>query len=283
MPRTGLSRTLPVAALAAALLIPPPVFAQIHVSDGVFTTPGEWTTPTNVSHFFPPAGVTGGAYLYVDQGFKSSSPGPGSPDTLFLMYDDPRVLSPTGSFFEVFFEVPSDADYLVVIQPVPPGFPNAPEVLERTHGSPAPLNPDGTFDVSPGSGWSPLGPDDFLRANFHAGIGFGPSPNLTTDHLMAEFDLSINNKFPGRGGGDGLYDPSPAFWSASKAGNPDPPLSSGVFELFPDGTTIVTPLFGPNGGPVARPQDVVPEPSMAGLLLGAGVVGTVLGFRKRRA
>jgi hypothetical protein len=218
--------------------------------------------------------VTGGAYLYVDQGFRTASPPAGSPDTLFLMYDDVRATAPTG-FFEVFFEVPSDADYLVVIQQ--PGF----VALERPHGSPAPLNPDGSFDVSPGSGWSPLTPDDILRANFHTALGFGPSPNLGTDHLMAEFDLSIDNKAPGRTGGDGLYDPSPAFWSASKSGNPDPPISSAIFQLNPDGSTDVTPLFGPNGGPVARPQDVVPEPSAAGLLLGIGVAGSLLACRKR--
>lgn len=274
MSRHGLPRLLPVALLTLVLITPPPASAQVHVTDGVFTTPAEWTTPTTVSVFFPPVGVTGGAYLYVDQGFRSANPTSGSPDTLFLMYDAVRAASP-GGFFEVFFEVPADADYLVVIQQ--PGF----AALERPHGSPAPLNPDGSFDVSPGSGWTLLTPDDLLRAQFHAALGFGPSPNLAADHLMAEFDLSIDNKAPGRVGGDGLYDPSPAFWSASKSGNPDPPISSAIFQLNPDGSTIVTPVLGPAGGPVPRPQDAVPEPSLAGWLLGGGIIGSLLALRRR--
>jgi hypothetical protein len=265
-------------ALTAVFVACPSAGAQ-HVTDGSFTSSVEWATPTTASVFFPRVGVTGGAWLYADQGFSGfGGAGLDSPDTLFLMYDyvDPPAFGP-GAFFDVFFEVPTDADYLVRINGR--GF----NAFERPHGSPAPLGPDGSFDIGPGSGWQPLSSIDLDLAQFQAAQGFGPSPNLGTPHPMAEFQLSINNDAPGRTGGEGLYDPAPAFWSASKGGASDPPISSAIFQLNPDGSTIITPIFGPSGGPVQRPQDVVPEPSMAGLLAGAGVMGTLLRLRKRRA
>jgi hypothetical protein len=48
----------------------------------------------------------------------------------------------------------------------------------------------------------------------------------------------------------------------SAGGAADPPISSAIFTLNPDGTTTVTPALGANGDPVLQRQDVsVPEPS----------------------
>jgi hypothetical protein len=56
----------------------------------------------------------------------------------------------------------------------------------------------------------------------------------------------------------GIYSPAPAFWSASAASNViDPPISSAIFTLNPDGSTTIT--------------SVLPEPS-AFLLAGAGLL-----------
>lgn len=276
--RFGLDLLTVAACLGAGAILTPIACAQVHVTDGTFTTPNEWTTPTTRTLFFPLVGATGGAYLYVDQGFRTGSTDV-SPDTLFLMYDYVHGTTQGSSFFDVFFEVPTDADYLVRIFPTTA---DSFQAFERQHGTLAPLGSDGSFLVGAGSGWAPLGPNDQALARFHTAMSFGTSPNLGTDHLMAEFELSVNNESPDRKGGNGIYDPDPAFWSASKGGNPDPPFSSGIFTLNPDGSTTVVPVFGPNGGPAQRPQDVVPEPAVCAWLLSSGLVGATL-LRRRRA
>jgi hypothetical protein len=46
----------------------------------------------------------------------------------------------------------------------------------------------------------------------------------------------------------------------STGGAADPPSSSAIFTLNPDGTTTVTPALGANGDPVLQPQNgSVPE------------------------
>ncbi len=243
-----------------------------HVSDGQFTSPNEWTGPTVAKSFFPVQGQAGGAYLYVEQGFTAPpasidfspldmpraigmnraqlplpEPATRPPNTLFLMYDwvnSNNVFQPgsTSVFFDVFFEVNRSSDptdYLVRI------FPNSSNnfvAFERPHGSTPPLNSDGSFDISSNSGWISLSSQDLALANFRTAIGFGMSPDFSSGHVLTEFQLDINNS------GDpmnpnGLYDPNPAFWSASVEGRGtssldkkgDPPISSGIFRLNPDG------------------------------------------------
>ena len=270
--------------VASRWTLSPTAIASGHVTDGSFTSPTEWAGPNVSKVFFPVVGQSGGAYLYVEQGFRQQQQplaGPnaialGSPDTLFLMYDyvnsNALGFNSGNAFFDVFFQVnrPVDPDdYLVRISAS--GF----QAFERPSGSTPPTRPNGSFDIGSGSGWTPLDAADLALAGFHAAISQGSSPDLAAGHLMAEFDLSIDNSGPpGRNGNNGLYDPAPAFWSASVGSVNDPPISSAIFSLSPTGPTTVTPVLGPNGGPISVPQQVVPEPSTLLLaMLGLGVAG----------
>jgi len=261
-----------------------------HAVDGAFTTASEWQGENVSRTFFPVVGQTGGAFLYVEQGFAGEviPLQVQSPNTLFLMYDyvnsDAPGFSGTNASFDVFFEAPAGpdpADYLVRILPGVNNF----SAFERPHGSPAPLGGDGSFDVGPGSGWTALGVADRELARFRTAIGFVASPDLSTPHLVAEFALSINNLASGREGLPGFYDPAPAFWSASAKITGDPPISSAIFQLNPSGSTVVVPALGSNGGPVSRPQDVtaLPEPSSLLLLGSGGLLGLTALRRRRRA
>jgi hypothetical protein len=218
-----------------------------HNTDGGFNLNGgsptsegpEWTGPNVVKTFFPVvADGSGGAYLYVEQG----------PGTLFLMYDYVTGNSSSPStFFDVFFQDQvNNTDYGVRIQGT--SF----SAFEKPFGIPSPLAGDGSFDFS-SSPWTALTSADLTLANFHAAMGFGPSPNSASSHLLAEFDLTTNSA--GLGQPNGIYDPAPAFWSATCTNcsnvitgvQGDPPISSGIFQLNPDGTTTVTPVFAPMG------------------------------------
>ena len=273
-------RAWTLGAMALAVLVPAGTARAIialHITDGAFTSPAEWdTTRSTVTEFtFPVVGNTGGANLFVEQ----------SGGVLYLMYDYTNSaalhLTPTNATFDVFFQVPNDqpggTDYVA-------SFTNSNiSVFEKpTTGPASPLNPDGSFNLS-SPVWTALSADDLQRAGFVSAIGFGHNPATPSvpDHLLAEFQLTIQS--PNAPGG-GFYDPSPAFWSASVSQTGgvavDPPISSGIFQLNPDGTTIVTPVFGANGGPALQPQDVVvPEPSSVALV---GVCATILAVASRR-
>ncbi len=76
----------------------------------------------------------------------------------------------------------------------------------------------------------------------------------------------------GDGKGDG-YSPDPAFWSSNinKSNAVDPPASGGLFQINPDGSTLIQPAHVP-----------APEPSSF-VLAGLGAVGLWTIARKRRA
>jgi len=231
-----------------------------HVSDGLFngsassvTDGPEWGCATVSKSGFAQVGNAGGAFLYADQNGHN----------LNLMYDYAAGAS-TASFFDVFFEVVPDGHaYLVRLQAA-----GGLEAFERPIGSVAPLDAHGSFDVGAGSGWTPLTAADLAIAQFQGAVAFGTSQNNPSPHPMAEFQLTINQP-----GANGIYDPSPAFWSASVKtdGGADPPISSGIFTLNPDGTTTVTPVLGPGGAPVMQ-GSVLPEPATLTLFM-AGLFG----------
>ena len=237
-----------------------------HVTDGGFNLPNgpqtsdgpEWSGPNVVKDFFPVApDGSGGAYLYVEQGSGNQA------GTLFLMYDYVNgTANNANTFFDVFFQDrPANTDYGIRIQG------NSFTAYEKAFGPPSPLSADGSFDFG-GAPWTPVTAADLNLANFHGAIGFGTSPNLVANHLMAEFDLTINSGVAGQP--NGIYDPAPAFWSASckNCGPVDPPITSGIFVLNPDGSTTVTPVLGPSGGPQQQPNET-PEPATVWLMVPA--------------
>jgi len=240
-----------------------------HVSDGLFNGSAtsvsdgpEWGCPTVSKSGFAQVGNAGGAFLYADQDGHN----------LNLMYD--YAAGSNASFFDVFFEVVPDGHAYLVRMPAA----GLLEAFERPIGSVAPLDANGSFALGAGSGWTPLTAADLALAQFQGAVGFGTSQNNQAPHPMAEFQLTINQA----GAGDqpnGVYDPSPAFWSASvnTNGGADPPISSGIFTLNPDGTTTVTPVLGPNGAPVMQ-GSVLPEPATLALFM-SGLFG--LGAARR--
>jgi hypothetical protein len=244
-----------------------------HNTDGIIT-PGEWPTATSSQFTFPfdPSTGAGGSVLYVDQGTAAGGP-PGGMlgTTLYLAYDYFHATTPPTSttFFDVFFAVPPEqTDYLVRIMGT--SF----TAFEKPEGVLAPT-PGGNFNPT-ASPWTPLESDDLALANFKGAIGFGTSPNSNVDHQIAEFQLTINTS-PAliTGGANGIYDPTPAFWSASTGGGgtTDPPIASAIFTLNPDGTTTVNPIFAANGDPILQPQNV-PEPASL-VLAGISLVSLV--------
>jgi hypothetical protein len=103
----------------------------------------------------------------------------------------------------------SHTDYLVRI--VGTSF----TAFEKPQGVVAPT-PGGNFDPT-ASPWTPLTASDLALANFKGAIGFGTSPNSAVNHQIAEFQLTINTTGSNTNG-NGIYDPTPAFWSASTGG-----------------------------------------------------------------
>ncbi len=225
-----------------------------HITDGIFS-PSEWTGSTVNKHFFAPASDgSGNAWLYVDQG----------PSTLYLGYDYVGATTPPNASSSNEHE-----DYGVRIHTN-----GTFEFFVKPFGPPSQIAADGSFDFH-NAPWSPASSTDTALGQPMGAMGFGMTqfPSAPA-HVFVEFQLNINNALGGRQPPlDGLYDPSPAFWSAGFGGTfsaavaADPPITSAIFTLNPNGTTIVTPVLGTNGGPVQQIPEGVPEPSSLLLVL----------------
>ena len=280
--RTRLSSALAgVAVLALAAAVTPAATAatvctggcgSLHVTDGAFTNVQEWNTarPTvNKTVFAKGTDGSGGAALYVEQ----------TGGTLYLMYDyyNPQPGFTVNTLFDVFFQVPSQKeDYLAQIQG------NSVTVFSKPASSPSLVNPDGTLNN--GAPWSPADAADLQSGRFQGAVGFSGSPDSSTPHPMAEFQLTIDQtrfSSPPPNPQSGLYDPAPAFWGASVgSGGQDPPISSAIFQLDPNGTTNVNPVLNPvTGGPVSQGNVDAPEPASI-VVLAAGLLGLAVARRQ---
>lgn len=133
------------------------------------------------------------------------------------------------------------------------------------------------------------GTPDALASQFgiEAGVNIGPSLLSLANHLQIELEVPLlappgfftfdgsQGGFPGEGGRG--YSPAPAFWGASSAKDVgDPPISSAIFQLNPDGSTTASnnnvPLIGPSA---------VPEPASL-LLVGVGLGAVGLSRLRRK-
>lgn len=141
----------------------------------------------------------------------------------------------------------------------------------------------GTFNVG-------IDANGDLRTDFsaesigmEAAVGFGPSALSATDHMLIELGMPLRipagfgtpgGPFPGNGINPetGLYDEDEAFWGSSSATNTGiSPSSAAIFQILPNGSTVITPLSLNN----------VPEPSTL-VLLGAGVMSGAVALRRRK-
>ena len=279
----------PMGVVVASLALSATVQASpLHIVDGVFG-PAEWTVsatdgsaarPTVSTSAFTVGGVSNAARLYAEQS-NDGVPASGSlGNKLELLYDCMICVAPlpADAALDILFNSGPD-DYVVHVFSAlgVPAF----QAFEKPFGTPSPLNPDGSLNLS-SAVWTPLTAADLLLAQFAVAVGFGSSPNSSGDHYFAEFNLSVNTASRGSPA-NGLYSPEPAFWSASTRGSGGfrtGPISSGNFTLNPDGTTTVIPVTGPGGGPVTQQ---IPEPATLGLLLvGLGIMGVTVPRRQGR-
>jgi len=100
----------------------------------------------------------------------------------------------------------------------------------------------------------------------NAALGFHTSPNAGSSHMIIEFEVDLDLP-SGLGGGlvppmNGIYGVGPATWLASAASDlVDPPISSAIFQINPNGDLLITPF-----------ELGAPEPATWGLMLGGLLV-----------
>jgi hypothetical protein len=166
--------------------------------------------------------------------------------------------------------------------------------VKLVFGSPAGVHGDAQFNLSAHS-FTPLQvvvdgtangtnqPFEVPAASLgmEAALGFGPSTLSTTPHMLIELSVPLlipadfGSAFPtsGESGPDNSgYSPDPAFWGGNFANNGgDPPGSAAMFQILPNGNTLITPL-----------APSVPEPSALALGAAGLAFGLLAARRKRR-
>ena len=185
-----------------------------HITDGQFDVINghqEWSdiTPT----FF----AATHSYLYADQA-NLHHPAGSSPDTFMLMYDDVGQTTPLGpnQYIPIRFntvENENGHDHL-----------NFYEVHIFT---------DGTITFLE-NGVVQHDDNGNIRVREIGGqqgqVGFGPSPNSSTPHVMAEFQITLSANQTVLNGG---YSPDPLFWSSDPSPPPPPPCPPDTFTSVP--------------------------------------------------
>ena len=240
-------------------------FTGGQVSGGQFVIGPEWSDITPVA--FTAALTAGGNPTPVAAGSPNATAllyaglDPGH-DSVYLMYDyklrTNPVFAPGTVAADVAFPITVDA--------------NGPQNIDVRFTA----NAGGGFDITVnGLAGSP----SVLASSLGmvGAIGFGPSALDTASHMLVELEvpLAIPANFGpafNRAGTSGVYSPAPAFWAADLQNNAgDPPISSAIFQINPDGSTIIRPSVGP-----------VPEPGSMALLASLGLSCSVLLKRQRR-
>ncbi|HZJ64936.1 MAG TPA: thrombospondin type 3 repeat-containing protein [Kofleriaceae bacterium] len=187
--------------------------AFAHVTDGAFTdldgNPDngreEWSDVP--STFFPESN----SYLYADQADQRPDAGtPQSPvDTFMLMYDEVGLTTPMRptDYFLVSFTTVELEDGV--------------EKLEHYNIH---VFADGTIMFLE-NGAPQAAADGATRAHEIRGqrgkVGFGPSPNSATPHVIVEFEIGLSGAAPLV---HGAYSPDPQFWTSTPPRCPIPDL-----------------------------------------------------------
>jgi hypothetical protein len=269
-----------IAMPARAIVIAPPdgpvtnpVSAFGITVDGLFTNPDEWSDVAPRAFISGPPLVPTFTFDSAADSFLYAALAPGvsaSQVELYLMYDYKGRTNRSYASGDTIAEI----EFPIVTGNL--------TVTLKGKGLEVPLGanpaPSSFFDVFFDVNGSPCGStcDDL-----EVGLGFGPSFGVMgNEHLLVELEVPLNvpaGFFTGSGLPtgplDGVYSPAPAFWNASAENDAgDPPISSAIFNINPDGSTLVCPSPGPC--PVS-----VPAPSPL-WLLGLGLAA--MGWRRRR-
>jgi hypothetical protein len=175
-----------------------------HITDGQFDVINghqEWSdiTPT----FFPATR----SYLYADQANLNHPPG-SPPDTFMLMYDEVGLTTPLGpnQFFTVSFTTVEHENG-----------------HDRLNFYTDHIFTDGTITFLENGIVQPDANGN-ARVSEIGGqrgkVGFGPAPNSSTPHVIAEFQIALSANQTVLNGG---YSPDPQFWSSDPPTPPPPP------------------------------------------------------------
>lgn len=226
LPLIFLATVLPAVAVPSRAATGPSAFC--HVTDGVFTTcpdgHAEWS---DIPPVFIPQTNT---YLYADQANLTTPGAP--PDTFMLMYDECGRTSPLGP----------DEYFLVSFKTVETE--NNAEALNHYNVH---IFSDGTM-IFFENGQVQTAPSGQFRVPAIAGqsgrVGFGPSPNCSFNHVIAEYQIKLSAS--GASSANTTYSPDPLFWTSSPPPPPPPPPC-------PDAGNLTPVTLSPVNAPVILP------------------------------